>query len=599
MQDKVGKGACPSRQFARQWGTMIDTGRRAIQRTGDHSGEVARLVGLAICVLLWVLYIPYRAIYLPNGIDIPDLADGLLLAPDASWQDWFTRGYSHFFDLYPEWPYGITAFARPVFHFLIYIAHFALDRDWASYQVINCLAVAGMGALAFRIANAVLGLRIGLSILAAVLVVLSPPVLYSWLLGLPFADEPLASVFVAGAFIAIVSRRDFLCLVLLFMALFTKENAVWAPLAAALTIFLRPKLNESLRHQAFTAALMFMPIAIWLGLRFAFFNGIGGTYATRGYSPFVDFLRMTFDKLIHLHHLFVTQAVHWTVLDWGIAFVVYVLLSLLALRVLPEAVNRIRFNKPGTRGVPVSAVFLTTLWAALALVFHFGVPLPNERYATSVVVFAWPALVAEVARSRRTIISCSLAVCCGVSLVGSSYRYTKWITRPPDREQTLIIDAMHQVPSGIRQVYVLSTWGTQYANPESVRLVLGISAEIVRVVDIDWDCSKDSGDLVGFNYKTVGGVVDLMVALPPCARFRFLETNPTNGPKLVNGHIYRSDTISYEVPEAHPIKQANYWEPAFDIGRTMTVHVRTNGPARFIIGRGGPNGIAWFDTGYP
>src|SRR6266542_849404 len=104
--------------------SMIDIAGRAIQRTSDHSGKLTPLVGLAICVLLWVLYMPYREIYLPNGLDIPDLAAGLLLAPDARWQDWFTRGYSHFFDLYPEWPYGITAFSRPVFHFLIYLAHF-------------------------------------------------------------------------------------------------------------------------------------------------------------------------------------------------------------------------------------------------------------------------------------------------------------------------------------------------------------------------------------------------------------------------------------------------------------------------------------------
>ena len=69
----------------------------------------------------------------------------------------------------------------------------------------------------------------------------------------------------------------------LFAALLTKENAVWAPAAAAITIMLRPKPDEPFRRQAITAAVMFLPVVFWLGLRFAFFGGIGGTYATAGY----------------------------------------------------------------------------------------------------------------------------------------------------------------------------------------------------------------------------------------------------------------------------------------------------------------------------
>jgi hypothetical protein len=38
---------------------------------------------------------------------------------------------------------------------------------------------------------------------------------------------------------------------------------------------------------------------------------------------------------------------------------------------------------------------LVTLWAAIAR-FHFALALAWARYATSVMVFAWPALVAEI-----------------------------------------------------------------------------------------------------------------------------------------------------------------------------------------------------------
>ena len=170
-------------------------------RTGRHSGGIALLLSFAIFGLLWILHIPLRGIYVPNEDDISTLASSLLLAPGAHWQDWFTRGYSHFFDLYPDWPahgteFARTAFTRPAFQFVIYLTHFVLGRDWASYQLINCFAVAGMGGVAFQIAQSVLGLRTGPSLVAAMLVVLSPSLWLSWVSAVVFAIEPLATVLV-------------------------------------------------------------------------------------------------------------------------------------------------------------------------------------------------------------------------------------------------------------------------------------------------------------------------------------------------------------------------------------------------------------------
>ena len=280
-----------------------------------QTGWSAVLLGFTVFVLLWILYAPYRAVYVPNSIDIPALVDGLLLAPGAHWTDWFTRGYSNWWDAYPEWPGSNTAFTRPALQFVIYLAHFALGRNWDSYQIISCVAVAGMAVVAFLIARTALGLRTGLSLLAAALVVLSPPVVECWLLGVGNAHEPLTTVLVAGAFFAAVVRRDFLCLVFLCVAMLTKENAVWAPAAAAITIMLRPKPKEPFPRQVAAAVAMSLPIGIWLGWRFAFFGGIGGTYATQGYIPPADFLQLSFQKLKSLDVLFVFRLPQYHFLD--------------------------------------------------------------------------------------------------------------------------------------------------------------------------------------------------------------------------------------------------------------------------------------------
>ena len=582
----------------------------AAPQSADHSGRRALLLGFAMFVLLWILSIPYRAVYVPDGGDIPALADGLLLAPGAHWQDWFTRGYSDFWDRYPEWPLGGTEFTRPAFQFVIYLVHFALGRDWASYQVINCFAAAGLAAVAFQIAQTALGLRTGLSLLTAILVVSSPPVLQCWVFGLAFAIEPLATLLVAGAFLAVVARRDFLCLTFLFAALLTKENAAWAPLAAAITIMLRPRPDEPLRRRAFAAAAMFLPVVMWLGLRFAFFGGIGGTYATADYTPLADFLNLTFHKLKEIHflfvspHYFVTEVRSWALIDRaifiGASLLVYALLLLWARRIMPEMVRLLGYPMHEARWPTVDAAFLVTVWAAIALAFHFALPIRATRYATSFVVFAWPALVAEVERRRKAIIWLGVAVCSIVALVRSSYYIVEWSSKS-ERWLSDLVPGIHykamdavlrEAPTTTRQIYVLPAGERrlQNANPKYVRLILDVSAEIVRVVDIYWKCGESS-DLVAFDHNIADGIVNLTVTLPDCANFRFLGA-PLAGTTLANGRLYRNAAMSYELPEAYPIRS-----PMFEsLGRKMTVHVRPNGPARFIIDHGGPNGIAWFDT---
>jgi hypothetical protein len=152
-----------------------------------------------------------------------------------------------------------------------------------------------------------------------------------------------------------------------------------------------------------------------------------------------------------------------------------------------------------------------------------------------------------------------------------------------------------QVPSATRQIYVLSAGGLHETNPEYLRRFLGVSAEIVRVVDIDWNCTE-AGDLVAFHHSTAAdGLVSMTVTLPACANFRF-SSGPIDSTTFANGHLYRNDTISYDLPEAYPTKPRKWWEPALHVGRTMTVHVRPIGRARFIIQHGGPNGLAWFDA---
>src|SRR5262249_38107885 len=149
----------------------------------------------------------------------------------------------------------------------------------------------------------------------------------------------------------------------------------------------------------------------------------------------------------------------------------------------------------------VDPCFLVTLWAGIAISFHFALPLFDERYATSVVVFTWPAIVAEMQRRRNILFRMSLALCCIVSLTGASYYSIKFVSRIESIGNTYrpMETALQQLPRAIRQVYILVADGLPEANPEAMRLALDVRAEIIHVVDINWNCAEShTNDLVAF-----------------------------------------------------------------------------------------------------
>jgi hypothetical protein len=302
-----------------------------------------------------------------------------------------------------------------------------------------------------------------------------------------------------------------------------------------------------------------------------------------------------------VHYLFLThqRGIRGTALaliDRGTDLLIYALLLLWGLRTLRSAVNYFRYATQKAQWPAVDPIFITGLWAGLALAFHFALPLLQERYATSVVVFAWPALVAEVDRRNNALFWLSLAVIGVMSLTQGSYYMADMMKNWDRIDNTAMRKSMRgtlrQAPAGIRQIYVLSAGGLPYANPKYISPLFGVPAEIVRLIELDWH-RCDASDLVAFNHSTIDGIVSLTVTLPNCATF-LLNTKRLGG--MTNGRLYRNNTISYELPDAQQVASARLWQPGLFLGRTMIVRVRPNGPARFVIERGGPNGIAWFDT---
>jgi hypothetical protein len=582
--------------------------RATARKVGPAWGAAA--IGFAVFALLWTVNLPYRRVFQPTDNDATNLADALLLLPGAHWQDWFTQGYRNFFESYPEWPeQHLTAFARPGFQFLIYIAHFVFGENWASYLAINYLGIAGVAAVAFAIARKPLDLGAAASVFAAMLASLSPAVLDSSIWELGFASESLASFFAGCAFLAVIARRDFLCVVLLFAALLMKETVVWCPFAAAVTALLRPDPDREQLKRALPAAAMLLPVALWLGLRVAFFEGIGGTYATADYTPLGVFLSLTLSKLLRLHHLFVAQyplrlgGLHWDrVLRFAAGLPVFLLLALWILNGLREASGPLVRGARTRRWPRAEVGTLVNLWAAAGLAFFFALALHDERYAASGVMFAWPAMVREALRRRSLLPRLALAVCATLSLVRVPGLLLD--RNPPeplsvkDRFFTAAAAmnaALREVPPEIGQVYVVPADSMGWDNPEYLRALLGVRAQIIRVAEMEWDCDDRTG-FVSLDHETTAGTITLSATVPDCARF-FLSVSGIDSDALVDGRLNRGPSIAYDMPNATPSAGSGTWRPIFDPPQRLTVHIRPQGRARFLIEHGAPDGgLAWFDT---
>ena len=97
-----------------------------------------------------------------------------------------------------------------------------------------------------------------------------------------------------------------------------------------------------------------------------------------------------------------------------------------------------------------------------------------------------------------------------------------WVYWGKIRSATLwaLIDALAALSVFVVFVYILQS--STNANPEYLRLILGVPAEIVHIIDMIWQCGE-SNNLVAFDHSIADGVVKLTVMLPACAHFAFFN----------------------------------------------------------------------------
>jgi hypothetical protein len=447
-------------------------------------------------------------------------------------------------------------------------------------------------------------LRAGGALVAAALVLLAPAVSEFSIGILGAGSESWASLLIGCAFLALVDERRIPCFLLLVAAMFTKETALWAPVAAAATILWDPR---GLRPRARTAwaGAMLLPIAFWLALRIAFYGGVGGTYATADYSSLGRFLALLGWKLLHLHPLFVSQQPFFSTPGWAafdqVIRIATALLLLIVLLVWAISVLRALSGRAAHVLLPEKrALLLVSLWAAAGLGFYLLVAVGSPRYAAGTVIFAWPAIVACTLRERRLILRVALITVFVLSLTRTAHYLSKLNPPRADTETAHFFHAigamnaaLRDVPPNIRQVYVFTEDGMVPVTPAYLEAFLGVGATLIRVADISWSCKRN--EAVAVAHREIDGETIVEASLPDCARYFFFDSAITVD-AVRDGQLRRNQSMAYDLPDARPAADSGGMS-MLALGQHMILHVRPNGPARFIVEHGAPDsGLVWFDT---
>ena len=221
------------------------------------------LAGAALLLSLFAYYdlTVYRA-YLLRG-DEPAFVSATLESPAS----WFTRGYLNYFHVYPEW---VTRHAspllKPVTNAVGYLNYSLFGSRYALHFAVFFL-IQFLGLLVFvRLLRELAVPPLAIAGMA-LLFLFNPAFMNAGLTCLSCHFDVFAGVFALAAFLALWRERYGVALLLLTLAVFTKESAVFAPLTAALSMIIW-------RRPLSMSALMLLPLPVWGAARFLAYGDV-------------------------------------------------------------------------------------------------------------------------------------------------------------------------------------------------------------------------------------------------------------------------------------------------------------------------------------
>jgi hypothetical protein len=255
--------------------TLIPTAKPRLQRSSAASANHGTTAVMLAALLLLIDIYAYFYIRLYNDyllvLDDPGNIGGTV---EEGLRGWLTRGMADYYHVYPEWPQSaFSNFYRPVWNLIIFTEQAILGQHYWAWFLAFCALQYGGTLLFLRLLQS-LGLPARSALPFAMLFLFSPAFLNFGFIYPGFQFDVFVSLLLLSALYQLLRYRYYSTLALITAAIFTKETAIFAPVAAALTVFI-------LKRDAKWSVAMLMPLLAWVAARWLAFHAVmGGTFAS-------------------------------------------------------------------------------------------------------------------------------------------------------------------------------------------------------------------------------------------------------------------------------------------------------------------------------
>jgi hypothetical protein len=524
----------------------------------DHEITAAMLASLLVLIGIYA----YFCIRLYNGyllvLDDPGNIGGTV---EEGLRGWLTRGMADYYHVYPEWPQsGFSNFYRPVWNLIIFAEQAILGQHYWAWFLAFCAFQYG-GTLLFLRLLLSLGMPSRSALPFAILFLFNPAFLNSGFIYPGFQFDVFASLLLLSALYQLLRYRYYSALALITAAMFTKETAIFAPVAAALTVFI-------LKRDAKWSVAMLIPLLAWVAARWLAFHAVmGGTFASpTGISDVLanvgKGLAIWPSSAVPANFLLQMKGVT------GVGVLALLAINAVLWAILVHAgrqVARALWRAPDNAESKLQAVLL--VWALGALAYCM-LTRPQVRFGASLDAFlllflAYFLFTQSSPRYLKTLPVLILAFVAAIRGVNFLWSDIPKLLAARSGEQALFA-ALHSLPQDGRAVFVVNA-PTMLSAPRFIAKEWNLKLDVTFINQFRGCSYADSRDAW---YEL--SLTSLTVEIPSCAFYVFAGVPADIQVKEWAGGLLRPGVGTYQFP-GHPDLSKRLSSGDIDFGRAMQV----------------------------
>src|SRR3984957_9138351 len=536
------------------------------------------LVPAFVLLAIYCFHFRFYQSYFPYGDD-----PALFNASDGNPAKWFTEGFSKYFVVYPEWNVPRTDFLRPGVNLIVRFNHTLFGDHYFLYfatfyfaQFLVCVLVVGLARQ--------MGVNERWLYLIGLLAAINPAFWGEGLYSVAFQFDIWSGLFAILALYLIFREWYWLAILSLTLAVFTKEPALYAPVAAAATVYV-------IRRRRLLAVTMLLPLVAWACVwKFVFVGTPGGNYALQGdpkalliKGSIQGFLRWPtgiFDYHV-IRNILVEHSVGAHLPDLLVLLINMFLWGLLV------ALGA-HFARGFFAARPLShqdrLLLAVLIWLVGAI--SFGVLVGYDpRFGGS--IYPLEVLACAVVfhhGTRRPVRSLSAVA---IASIAAAFLWSTQLKVP--HLELSQMSSMRSLMDSLRQhradvVYVLNSSRSDAA-PSNIANLAGIPSEKVIILSEAKGCLSDS-EAEAPIMRQVGKAVHIVSVLPACASYEFNGVSAPMMAQAFGGVLARDHFATYSLPQGRITEHGlvnNNAIASLEMGRELDLNLFPEETKSYVI----------------